>query len=309
MKRFLTSREFMNTVLKTGPLYTREYQDSLPKFDRGISCLCWAYNEEEVIGKYLYRLNDLLSRYAEDYEIVIVDDGSTDRTNEIIRVAQKDIPQLRLVTNPVNLNVGLSCQRAVQSASKEFLFWHTADWSYDISLLRIFMEQLKTHDVVAGVRRKPTDHTNFNKRFSSFFKVFGLEHLRVRSDSFSKAIVSILNYYLIRFLFRFPLSDYQNVVFYRTSLIQSFKMENKSSFVNPEFLLKAWWSGASIAEVPISFIPRSAGMGKGVSFKTIKASITDIMGLWFKWIVLGKMQGRKKGSIQRLNAGDWEEVR
>lgn len=299
----------MNTALKNGPLYTRESRDTLPKFDRGISCLCWAYNEEEVIESYLYRINTMLSRYIEDYEIVVVDDGSTDRTNAIVREVQKKIPQLRLVTNPVNVNVGLSCQRAVQSAAKEFLFWQTVDWSYDIAHLRNFLELLKTNDVVAGVRRAPTDRSSINKRFWSFLKVFGLRHLMVRSDSFGKAVVSVCNYYLIRFLFRLPLSDYQNVVFYRTDLVQSFQMEARSSFINPEFLLKAYWTGASIAEVPISFIPRTAGVGKGVSFKTVKASIKDIVGLWFKWIVLGKMRDRKKGTVRRLNAAEWEEIR
>ena len=299
----------MNTALKTDLVYTRQYQDTLPKFDRGVSCLCWAYNEEEVIEKYLVRLNDLLSKYVEDYEIVIVDDASTDRTNEIIRAVQKEIPQLRLVTNPVNLNVGLSCQKAVQTASKEFLFWQTVDWSYDISLVRIFFELLKTHDVVAGVRREPTDRASIQKRLLSFFRVLGPEHLRVRSDTVGKAWVSVLNYYLIRFLFKFPLSDYQNVVFYRTSLIQSFKMESKSSFANPEFLLKAHWSGASIAEVPISFIPRTTGEGKGVSFKTIKASMTDIITLWFQWIILGKKPGRQEGPVHRLDMTQWEKLR
>ena len=275
----------MNTQLKPDLIYTREFQDSLPKFDRGVSCLCWAYNEEEVIEKYLLRLNALLERYAENYEIVIVDDCSTDRTNEIIRAVQEKIPEIRLIRNEKNLNVGLSCQKAVQAASKEFLFWQTIDWAYDITLLRIFLEMLRTHDVVAGVRREPTDKASLTKWLASYFKVLGPEHLRVRSDNMRKAWVSVLNYYLIRFLFQFPLSDYQNVVFYRSKLIQSFKMEAKSSFANPEFLLKAHWSGASIAEVPISFIPRTAGEGKGVSFKTIKSSMTDIFKFWLRWIV------------------------
>ena len=298
----------MNTALKTELVYTRQYQDTLPKFDRSLSCLCWAYNEEEVIEKYLVRLNGLLEQYVEDYEIVIVDDASTDRTNEIIRSVQKKIPQIRLITNEINLNVGLSCQKAVQAASKEFLFWQTIDWSYDITLLRIFLELLKTHDVVAGVRREPTDKASLTRWLASYFKVLGPEHLRVRSDNLEKAWVSVLNYYLIRFLFQFPLSDYQNVVFYRTRLIQSFRMEAKSSFANPEFLLKAHWSGALIAEVPISFIPRSAGEGKGVSFKTIKASMTDIFYLWFRWIVLGEKKGRQKGPIQRLDRLQWERL-
>jgi glycosyltransferase involved in cell wall biosynthesis len=287
------------------PPYTKAANDALPLFDRGVSCLCWAYNEEECIRDFLLRIHAMLRASCADYEIVVIDDCSMDRTNEIVRELKQSIPQISLYRNETNRNVGYSCQRAIREAKKEFLFWQTVDWSYDITLLRTFLEFLKTDDVVAGVRRAPvSQRTGISKIIATVWLLFG-RHLTKRSDTLSKAIVSISNYLIIRLLYRFPLSDYQNVVFYRTALIQSLKTEADSSFANPELLLKSHWRGASIKEVPISFIPRVAGEAKGTRLGSIMKSVRDVFGFWLKWVVLGGRGKVTKGAIARLNPAEW----
>ena len=257
----------------------------LPKFDKGISLLCWAYNEEESIGDYLEKAFRLMDETVEDYEIVLIDDGSTDRTYEIASSFQKARPRLKIFRNERNLNVGISSRRAIKYAVKEYLFWQTIDWSYDISDLRIFLEYLKNYDIVQGVRRK-----------------LGIQRLTKRSDTIGKAIVSVINYTIIRMLFRVPLSDFQNVTFYPSKWVKSIEYEAKSSFANPEGLIKSYWNGMSIKEVQINFIPRSKGIPKGTKLKPVVNSITDISRLWFKWVVLGKRQVIKKGKIYRIGS-------
>lgn len=249
------------------------------KFDRSVSLLCWAYNEEASIGEFLERASLLMASTVEDYEIVLIDDGSTDRTYEIATAFQKKNYKLKIFRNESNLNIAISCQRAIQRASKEFLFWQTIDWSYDISNIRIFLEYLKSYDIVQGVRKK---------------------NLTRRSDTILKAIISLINYMFIRLLFRVPLSDFQNVTFYPTKWIQSIKLEAISSFVNPEGLIKSYWNGMSIQEVPINFIPRKKGQAKGTKPHAIISSIRDILRLWFKWVVVGKRNSIKRGVISIL---------
>ncbi|MBA7696202.1 hypothetical protein ES703_104845 [subsurface metagenome] len=287
--------------------YTLTLCRSLPKFNRSVSLVCWAYNEEELIGDYLVRANELMQKGVEDYEIVVVDDASTDRTKEIINDLMKDYPQIKLIQNPVNLNVGLSSQKAIMNATKEYLFWQTIDWSYDILYLRIFLELLKSYDIVAGVRREPVKAADRSmKPILGLLKLFGIKHITRRSDTIQKAIISVINYLLIRLLFNVPLSDYQNVVFYPTKLIQSITFESRSSFSNPEFLFKSYWKGASIVEVPISFLPRQAGKAKGTPPKAIMSSVRDIFRLWFKWIIMRQRESSKKGCIRRLRPDEWQ---
>jgi glycosyltransferase involved in cell wall biosynthesis len=272
------------------------------KFDRSVSLLCWAYNEEDSIQEYLERATKLMDATVEDYEIILIDDGSKDKTYEIAKAIQKKNPRLKIFQNEKNLNVGISSQRAIQRALKEYLFWQTIDWSYDISNLRIFLEYLKTYDIVQGVRRKPVDvRIKLLKPFALVLKLFGIKHLTKRSDTVPKAIVSIINYMLIRLLFRMPLSDFQNVTFYPTKWIQSVKYEAKSSFANPEGLIKSYWNEMSIKEVSIDFIPRSKGKAKGTRLKSIITSVMDILKLWFKWVLLNHRRRIRKGKVYRLS--------
>ena len=277
------------------------------KFDRSVSLLCWAYNEEDSIQHYLEKATQLMDSSIKDYEIVLIDDGSTDRTYEIAKAFQEKDPKLKIFRNERNLNVGISSQRAIQKASKEFLFWQTIDWCYDISRLRIFLECLRTYNIVQGVRRNPVEvKIKLLKPFAALLKLFGMKHLTRRSDTFQKAVSSLLNYVLIRVLFRVPLSDFQNVTFYRTSWIQSLKPESSSSFSNPEMLLKSHWNGMSIKEVPISFLVRNKGEAKGTRPAAIISSVKDIFRLWFRWVLLRKRGTIRKGKIERLNPWEWE---
>lgn len=250
------------------------------KFDHSVSLLCWGYNEEDSIGEYLQKATDLMDATVEDYEIVFIDDGSVDNTYAVAKAFQETHPRLKIFRNECNLNVGISSRRAIQRASKEYLFWQTIDWCYDISNLRENLEYLKKYDIVQGVR--------------------SMKNLSRRSDNMKKAFVSVINYLLLRLLFRVPLSDFQNVTFYPAKWIQSVNYEAKSSFANPEGLIKSYWHGMSVKEVPINFIPREKGSAKGTRLKAIMNSVKDILRLWFKWVVLGGRGKIKKGKIYRI---------
>lgn len=276
------------------------------KFDRSVSMLCWAYNEKALMGDFLKKADALLAECIEDYEIIVIDDGSTDQTNAIVKKMMQEIPRIKLITNQSNRNVGYCLQLAVRSATKEYLFWQTVDWSYDISMLRRYLECLKSHDIVLGVRSAPVPcKSAWLEPILYVLRLFGIKHLTRRSDTVGKAVISVINYTLIRFLYGVPLSDFQNVVFYPTRLVQSIHSEARAAFANPELLIKAYWSGASIKEVPINFIPRQAGEAKGTKPKALFTALWDVVSLWFKWVVLGRERRSGTGTVSRLRPVEW----
>jgi glycosyltransferase involved in cell wall biosynthesis len=112
--------------------------------------LAWAYNEEALIESFLQRAVALLDQTATDWEIVVVDDCSTDRTNEIATPFAEQGPRVRVFRHERNLNVGIANRTAIAHASKEFLFWQTVDSSYHISKLGIFLELLLHFDAIQG---------------------------------------------------------------------------------------------------------------------------------------------------------------
>lgn len=266
-----------------------------------LSLVSWAYNEEELIDDFVRKADNLLKKSVKDYEIVIVDDGSTDKTPEKLATLKKRFTHLRVLKNSTNRNVGFSCRRAIKAARKQVVFWQTVDWSYDIKTLKSNLKHLKTHDVLAGARRKPVVAKGLPmKIIEGLLKLFCISHLTKRSDTIWKAIISATNYCLIRMLFQVPLSDFQNVVFYPRSFIQKVCIESKSSFANPELLLKAHWSGLSIKEMPINFISRSKGVAKGTNLKSILASVRDIFFFWYKWKIKGSFRILLHGRINRV---------
>jgi hypothetical protein len=144
------------------------------------------------------------------------------------------------------------------------------------------------------------------KLILGLLRIFNVRHVTARSDNVPKALISICNYLLVRLLFRVPLSDYQNVVFYPTRLIQSITYESRSSFSNPEALIKCYWKRCSIVEVPISFLRRQAGEAKGTHPRAVMNSVRDILKLWFQWIVLGRRDVSGRGAVRRLKPQEWE---
>ena len=301
------SNSILDSVLSSAKKFTLAAALAMPKFDGSVSALCWAYNEELLMGSYLDRLHNLLHRSIVNFEIIVIDDCSIDKTPGIIADRMKRYPEIRYFRNERNLGIGPSFKRAIQSAAKEFLFWQTTDWSYDISLLRLHLEFLREFDVVMGARRATVlEADRFLRPVKGVMKLVNFKHLTRRSDTPFKAFVSVINYLVIRILFDLELSDYQNVALFRTSLIQSIKWESASSFVCPEALIKVYWRGARMTEVPISFRPRTAGHAKGVTIQTIVRAVSDIMRCWFKWQVRRRVERTRNGEIVRMIETEWD---
>ena len=252
-----------------------------------LSMLGWALNEEQSIAGYIDRAEQLLRACTDDFELIVIDDGSTDRTCAIANECQQTRPWLRVVRNEGNRGSGYNTKRAIALATKDYLFWQTVDWAYDIAALPRWLPLLQEYDVLQGVRSRPPN-------------VISL--FRSRSDNAYKALVSLVNYWLVRLLFRLPLSDYQNVTVYPRTLIQSVQLESESAFTNPECLLKTWWRGASFKEVPVRFLKRGKGSAKGTKPRVILKTIADIMHWWIRWELVLRKPGRRKGTVIPLHA-------
>lgn len=262
---------------------------SLPKFTRSVSLLTWGLNEELLLEDFLGRAFALMDATVEDFEVIFVNDGSTDRTAEILAEFAAREPRLKVITNELNMNVGRSCRRAIASASKDFLLWQTVDWAYDLANLRILLELLNYFDIVQGVRPVPIRLLSYIPVVRSIYRV------RTRSDDFRKAIVSLGNYYLLRILFGVPFHDFQNITLYPRSLIQSVDLAGDSSFINPECLLRTYERDVRYIEVPIPFLPRKQGQAKGTKLSSINRSIRDILAAWIRWGWQFRLRQRNEG--------------
>jgi glycosyltransferase involved in cell wall biosynthesis len=250
-----------------------------------LSMLGWALNEEASIGAYIDRAGALLSALTDEFELVLIDDGSTDRTWEIASGLQAGRPWLRLYKNDRNRGSGYNTKRAISLATKDYLFWQTVDWAYDIRRLAQALPALARVDVLQGVRGNALTAGGTLDR---------------RSDNAYKGVVSLVNYRLIRTLFRLPIHDYQNVTVYPRALIQGVALESESAFTNAECLLKTWWRGATFAEVHVPFVKRERGVGTGTKPRAIVAALSDIFRWWALWVLLDRRADRHRGRVVPL---------
>lgn len=246
--------------------------------------LGWALNEEDNIAGYIERAGVLLQSVSDDHELILIDDGSRDRTWEIMEQYSERRPWLKIFRNEHNRGSGYNTKWAISLASKDYLFWQTVDWAYDLEHLMRALPDLRTIDVLQGVRTDTTSPSGLASR---------------RSDTPYKGLVSVVNYRLIRTLFRLPLRDYQNVTVYPRRLIQSVTLETESAFTNPECLLKTWWRGATFKEITVPFVKRQRGRSTGTRPRAILAAVADILRWWTRWILLGRRPDHGRGRVVR----------
>lgn len=234
---------------------------------KSFSMLGWALNEEANIEGYVGRAEEFLRGICSDFELILIDDGSTDRTPTILQELQRTRPWLKVFPNGRNRGSGYNTKRAISLATKKYLFWQMVDWSYDLSLLPSALRFQADVDILQGVRTGRVG------------RVWN------RSDTTYKGLISWVNYTLVRRLFNMPIHDFQNVTVYPTRIVQAIAIESESAFTNPECLIKCWWNGASILEFPVVFLPRDKGVAKGTRIPVVLRSIRDVLRWWVKWRV------------------------
>jgi glycosyltransferase involved in cell wall biosynthesis len=268
-----------------------------PRFGASVSLLAWGLNEEALLPGFFAAAEALLDSCLDDYEIVFVNDGSTDRTGAIADAAAQRNPRIRVLHHVTPQNVGRSFLDAVGAARKDIILWQTVDWSFDLRNLRIFLELLHRFDVVVGVRPVPERLLSRVPLLRSIYRV------RSRSDTLGKAVISLGNYYLVRILFGVHFHDFQSVMLFRRDWLQALPLRGRTPFLGPEMLIRSYWAGKTFIEVPVPFLKRKAGEAKGTRPLAVFQAAWDQISNWLTWGIAERMAARsegRRGSIVRV---------
>lgn len=275
--------------MTASPLYSRA-----ARFPGSVSLLGWGLNEEELLPGFFDAAKALLESCVDDYEIVFVNDGSSDRTGEIAEAASRRNPRIRVLHHARPENIAKSFLDALAVANKEFVLWQTVDWSFDLRNLRIFLELLHHFDVVVGVRPVPERPLSRVPLLRSVYRV------RSRSDTFSKALVSLANYYLVRILFGVHFHDFQSLMIFSREWLQRLPMRGRTSFLGPEMLARSYWAGKTFIEVPVPFLKRKAGVAKGTRPLVVLRAAWDLLSNWLAWGISGRLAARASRTRGRI---------
>jgi len=231
-----------------------------------ISLVIPIYNEAEIIENTLNIFNNILMDICIDYEIIAINDGSTDKTDEILNNLSCLNPHIKVFHNKTNIGSGASLWRGFQEASKELIVSNFADRPFNLSSLK---------EIILPVNFDKTDFIVVTRTDRS-------------ANSFYRQLTSKVNYFLIKSLFQLDISDFQFVQIYKNSILQNIKIISTETFVPPELMIKLVSKGYKFQQRCYPFERRLGGKSKcGHPIKIIK-SITEILKFWFRWKILKK---------------------
>jgi glycosyltransferase involved in cell wall biosynthesis len=217
-----------------------------------LSIVLPAYNEEANVERAVEQVSRVARQLGMDYEIILVNDGSADRTGEIGHELGDRIPNYRLVEHYPNRGYGGSLKAGFEAATKELIAFVPADNQFDFGEVTLLLEALDGADIVSGYRAKREDP------FVRKLNAFGWNTL-----------VSVLFGRLGRDI------DCGFKLF-RREILDHVTIESNGAMIDTEFLAGAKARGYRIADVPVTHLPRVGGEATGANFKVIAKAFRDL---------------------------------
>jgi len=223
---------------------------------RGLSVILPAYNEEAVIADTVEACNRTLALIAPDYEIIVVDDGSRDRTGEIVKEIVRTNSHVRLVRNEPNRGYGGALIAGFSVASKDLTFFMDADGQFDIrDIAELLRLREQGHRAILGYRLH-------------------------RRDSLMRKVNAWGWNMLVRLLFGLRIDDVDCAFkLYDTELVTICDIHSEGAMVNTEMLVKLSRLGIPFVQVPVHHYPRKHGSATGANVRVIAHAFRELLRL------------------------------
>lgn len=219
-----------------------------------------AYNEEANLKNTVTEAIKVLEKLTGRWEVIVVDDGSKDKTAEIADSLAKQLPNVRVIHHKQNRGYGAAFKSGVYSAKYNWITFTDSDGQFDFKEITKLIEKQKESnaDLVIGYYLKRA--VPFVREVNTFFwetLVFIMFGLRVHDIDCGFKLIS------------------KKVI----DTIPKLESE-RGAFISSEFLIKAKKAGFKIVEVGVHHYPRRAGQATGASLRVIIKSFIDLARLW-----------------------------
>jgi glycosyltransferase involved in cell wall biosynthesis len=221
-----------------------------------------SYNEGKTIKDVVLNTREVLQGVAKKWEIIVVNDGSTDETKKIVSALQKEDPRIKLINHEENRGYGASFKSGLYNSKYEWISFIDSDGQFDFAEIAVFLKKQKetNADLVIGY---------YKKRQVSKFKI----------------ITSKIWELSIFILFGLKVHDIDcgfKLISKKVAEKIPHLESERGAFISSEFLIKAKKAGFKIAEVPVTHYPRITGVGTGRKLNVIIKSFIDLLRLWKK---------------------------
>jgi glycosyltransferase involved in cell wall biosynthesis len=227
--------------------------------DGKLSLVLPAHNEEANLRPVVERALEVLPQQCRDWEVIVVNDGSRDRTGEIAaELAAANPERVRVVTHPRNRGYGAALASGFAAATGDYLMFMDSDRQFDIADLERLAPFVGVYDIVAGYRIK-------------------------RNDPWYRFVIGYTFNAIVTVLFGITLRDIDcGFKVFRADLLKGMELTTHGALINTEIHAKANRQGATLVEVGVNHYPRLIGEQSGVKVSVITRAMVEILKLWWR---------------------------
>jgi glycosyltransferase involved in cell wall biosynthesis len=225
----------------------------------GLSLVMPAHNESENLRWLLPHLSEVLPRLAKRFNVIIVDDGSTDDTGPVAESLGRELGiDVRVVRHEHKSGYGAAVGDGLRAADLEYTAFTDADGQLDVADLAVLVPLLKNADLIGGWRLSREDPA-FRSVISGVFNRLVLLTLRIEVKDVNCALKLI-----------------------RTESLDHFELCSKSALINAELYWKVQESGGRFAQIGVPHHPRRMGRRSGGRLLPILRATKELMELRFR---------------------------
>lgn len=240
------------------PTTAPKAQTTSHRLPGSLSLVLPAYNEEENIRTVVEQALEVLPQYTDEFEIVPVNDGSTDRTGTILEELALQDDRVRPVSYAKNKGYGGAVTSGFMATRYEYVMYMDSDRQFDINDLSLLAPFVGRYDVVSGFRMERNDPLI----------------RRINAEIFNVAV---------RILFGVHMRDLDCAFkVFRGDQVRSLDLISTGALIDCEMQAKLRKQGATLVQVGVHHYPRVAGTPTGGSIKVILKAMRDILILWWK---------------------------
>ena len=223
-----------------------------------ISVFFPCYNEQENVERTVHDALAVLEKLDADFEIVVVNDGSSDDTARIAdEIAGRD-NRARVVHHETNLGYGSALQSGFKAATKELVFYTDGDGQFDISEMPPLLELMEQFDIVSCYRLD-------------------------RKDPIVRKINAWCWTKLVCLLFRLKIRDIDCAFkLYKREIFDNIELSSTGALIDTEVLARATRKGYSITQRGVHHFPRTAGEQTGANLRVILRAFRELFRLHSK---------------------------
>lgn len=211
------------------------------------------YNEEKNVEELIISSSKIIPNLAEKYEIILIDDGSTDGTKKLAEKSANSYPQVKVISQE-NKGYGGALKRGFLESKYQWIFYSDGDLQFDLKELENFIKYTNDYDLIIGYRKK-------------------------RAEGFKRTVITKLLKIWNKIFFNFPLSikdiDCAFKLIKKESLKKLEPIMTDGGLVSTEILIKAIKNNLKIKQLPVQHFLRKHGKSSGDSYKVIKKAVVE----------------------------------